>query len=562
MNAEERKKELLTNLTPCVKQMLEISKDLDLCISSTKELGKINTDAALRAIQAFPTLQTDLENALVFYSLESGVGGAALNGFVNFQLKATIHLLVTAIKKAIGTLDLSDLEKQAANFRSHPRTLVDMIKGMSFADPDEIDDATENEITPDEVNLPTLVMILTNYPQKFGNDKMRLGRQVFQLLKQKYKGSVAALRVKREDGETDLKTPFAKINDIKNHINFEELRGYPYFILIKDGRYHWYRNLQFEMKALDVWVRDIVLGMAHVTGVVDESIVTERVRYFWKMKTGQKEHMTNTLLSEGHPRRQNMIEMGETPDIMDPLWFVAVEQDGSVFFMQSLLEFQAQFKKLLHPRNPTKDFTYLFVIPSLAWPGWRVHRRELDTPETITIDTPIQFLRRYLVLNEKGIPFDEFRKFFEGDDEELVELAPDAETFDIDEFGDIGGLEWSGEDVDDSDINLDGMGKEAMALAKAELALAGAHGEEVKRNANRFAGDLSITVKDTYDPMNVPRPAGTRSKIAEPKPRAAPGTQGVQDTLFDYLGDMLEANVLGFDEDEFGESIEDVDLGF
>jgi len=66
-----------------------------------------------------------------------------------------------------------------------------------------------------------------------------------------------------------------------------------------------------------------------------------------------------------------------------------------------------------------------------------------------------------------------------------------------------------------------------------------------------------------------PRPSNTIAKTAKFNV-AAPGTQyaqskcsnlilfrGVQDTLFDYLGEMLENNVLGFELDD---DIEDVDF--
>jgi len=46
----------------------------------------------------------------------------------------------------------------------------------------------ENVIRPEEASLPRFVLIITDYANEFGVDKMREGRRVFQELKIQYNG--------------------------------------------------------------------------------------------------------------------------------------------------------------------------------------------------------------------------------------------------------------------------------------------------------------------------------------------------------------------------------------
>ena len=63
---------------------------------------------------------------------------------------------------------------------------------------------------------------------------------------------------------------------------------------------------------------------------------------------------------------------------------------------------------------------------------------------------------------------------------------------DIDEFGDIGDLKISFDDVDIADVNLDGMSKDAVRLMKSEETLANAHKREVERVAKMKQQELHL----------------------------------------------------------------------
>lgn len=84
-------------------------------------------------------------------------------------------------------------------------------------------------------------------------------------------------------------------------------------------------------------------GMSHITGEVDLSIIPEKVQFFWDFQCdtvsfslsllpnlwrmlflsrhskNQNEHLTRTPLKDGHEAKQNMIDMGEAPE----LWFAS-----------------------------------------------------------------------------------------------------------------------------------------------------------------------------------------------------------------------------------------------
>lgn len=176
------------------------------------------------------------------------------------------------------------------------------------------------------------------------------------------------------------------------------------------------------------------------------------------------------------------------------MWFTTVEQDGTTFFLESVLEFQKKFQKMLHPVDPTREWTYRYIVPwfsenihllhslmgfnSLEWPGWGKYP-ELATKgaKDIKITTNLQYLKAFLVINDELFDYTDFRKFFEGETEEVDLAAPEEvpnfaqlapldykAEHDIDEFGDIGNLEWNG--LDAPDFDLDGMSKEATLLAK------------------------------------------------------------------------------------------------
>jgi len=116
--------------------------------------------------------------------------------------------------------------------------------------------------------------------------------------------------------------------------------------------------------------------------------------------------------------------------------------------------------------------------------------------------------------------------------------------------------------VDTSDINLDNLSKEALALQAAELARVGAFGREVDtivqgmekqeiRAQHRGPGGQPVK------PPGGPRPPSSAQRQpvakkgvpgAKPVPnQGAPGS--VQDQLFDYLDEMLQKNVLADEKD-------------
>jgi len=115
-------------------------------------------------------------------------------------------------------------------------------------------------------------------------------------------------------------------------------------------------------------------------------------------------------------------------------------------------------------------------------------------------------------------------------------------------FGNIGDLTLDGfRDVDDAGISLDALSKEAIALQAGELARVGAYSREVE-------GIISGLEKG--DVKAVHRQGGgavKRDPLPEIETKRAPkkvdankqGTPGsVQDSLFDYLDEMLQKNVL------------------
>jgi hypothetical protein len=296
--------------------------------------------------------------------------------------------------------------------------------------------------------------------------------------------------------------------------------------------------------------------------MIDFTKIPKVVRYFWDIKGPDNEHLARAKLQDGHPLRQNLIDMGSAPETWHPLWFTAVEQDGTTFFLESVLEFQKKFQKMIHPLKPDKEWNYLYIVPSLQWPGWGKYP-ELKTSgcRDAKILTHLQYLRAFIVVSDTFTNYDHFRQFFEGENEETVPLYTKPEH-DLDEFGDIGKLEWDGPDFDTTDINLDGMSKDAVRLGKGEEALAKAHHNEVNRVAQHKMSALNLNDRPAgvpYRERKAGDPLSDAPEKAPLKPKAAPGTQGVQDTMFDYLGEMLEKNVLGFEVEDIGE-IEDFDL--
>jgi len=219
----------------------------------------------------------------------------------------------------------------------------------------------------------------------------------------------------------------------------------------------------------------------------------------------------------------------------------------------SLLLKKKKFRKAINPVT-VKPWNYKYVFPNPDWPGWQklpyLAEKGLNN---VYIETAIAPLKEYVVVDDKNAKSIKF--FFEGEAEPEPE-APKPE-FDIGEFGKIGDIKWDGPDVDDSDINLDSLSKEAVALQKAEQTRAEAYSREVNQTVKGMerldvkAEHRSVTKKDPLSDMKELR------RVPKPQPKqqgagAAPAS--VQDSVFDYLDEMLHKNVLADDGD-----IEDVD---
>ena len=39
----------------------------------------------------------------------------------------------------------------------------------------------------------------------------------------------------------------------------DSLRGYPFFVVIKDEKYYWYRNINFKMEQISSWIEDVLI---------------------------------------------------------------------------------------------------------------------------------------------------------------------------------------------------------------------------------------------------------------------------------------------------------------
>jgi len=246
--------------------------------------------------------------------------------------------------------------------------------------------------------------------------------------------------------------------------------------------------------------------------------------------------------------------MGETPDMWNESWFTAVEEGGMMFHLDSLMEFQKKFRKAINPVT-VKPWNYKFIFANPDWPGWQklpyLAQKGVDD---VHIETAVAPLKEYLVFDDKNAAA--IKVFFDGEPEEPVEQP--KPNFDIGEFGKIGDISWDGPDVDDSDINLDGLSKEARAMQAAEQARVNAYTREVDSNVKTMEKlDIKAEHRKFKEPLGDVRIEANNRKRG-PKQEVQQGTAGsVQDTLFDYLDEMLQKNVLSIEKQ--GGEIEEPD---
>jgi len=202
-----------------------------------------------------------------------------------------------------------------------------------------------------------------------------------------------------------------------------------------------------------------------------------------------------------------------------------------------------------------KPWNYKYIFPNPDWPGWqKLPYLATNGLKDVHIETAIAPIKEYLVVQDKD--HNAIRVFFDGED--AIEKTPVPKPqFDIDkEFGQIGDITWEGPDVDVSDINLDGLSKQALALQAAEAARTGAYSREINVIVDGLEkGDVKAQHRGPGGtPVKLPggpRPAAAAQKqqgkgAPKNKPNA-PGT--VQDGIFDYLDEMLQKNVLAEEKD-------------
>jgi len=234
--------------------------------------------------------------------------------------------------------------------------------------------------------------------------------------------------------------------------------------------------------------------------------------------------------------------MGEAYDMWHECWFSAVEEQGMIFHLDSLMEFQNKFRKSINPVT-AKAWNYKYIMPNPDWPGWqKLPYLSQKGLKDIHIETALAPLKDYVIVDDKNSK--PIRIFFEGETEE--DLKPAAPTYDIKEFGNIGDLSLDGlADVDASGINLDELSKEALALQAGELARVGAYSREVNGIVSGLEkGDIKAQHRPEAarrDPLHDMKDAKRVKKIV-PTNQGAPGS--VQDQIFDYLDEMLQKNVL------------------
>jgi len=222
------------------------------------------------------------------------------------------------------------------------------------------------------------------------------------------------------------------------------------------------------------------------------------------------------------------------------------------------LEFQKQFRKVINPVT-VKPWNYKYIIPNPDWPGWQKLPYLAETGFTnVHIETALAPLTEYVLVNDKDSAT--IKVFFDGEDPEEKRKPVPKPQYDIDkEFGHIGDIKWDGPDVDDSDINLDGISKEGLKLQAAELARVGAYSREVNSIVSGLEkGDVKALHRGPggtpIKPPGGPRPPANQAGKQPAKPgagkQAKPGAPGtVQDGIFDYLDEMLQKNVLADDKD-------------
>jgi hypothetical protein len=193
------------------------------------------------------------------------------------HVSANVQTLVAALQKAINNQGFEDLAKQVAIFKSIPKSLVDMIKQSQLDNNDDeklwLDDSglsyscnffsnwrrlkiffnfsAESTTKPNEKTLPKLVLVITEYENNWGREKMIDGIKTYQKLKETFAGKIlsenfftnnlgkiAFLKLKRKDG-ANLPTKEPEVGAIPVKCDLESLRGFPCFIFIKNGNYYW-----------------------------------------------------------------------------------------------------------------------------------------------------------------------------------------------------------------------------------------------------------------------------------------------------------------------------------
>jgi len=218
-----------------------------------------------------------------------------------------------------------------------------------------------------------------------------------------------------------------------------------------------------------------------------------------------------------------------------------------MFHLDSLMEFQKKFNKAINPIT-VKPWNYKFIFPNPDWPGWQklpyLAQKGLND---VHIETAVAPLKEYVVIDDKNSKA--IRVFFEGETEEPT--VPTKTEYDIKEFGNIGDLSLDGfKDVDDAGISLDALSKDALALQAAELARVGAYSRELDGIVSGLEkGDIKAVHRQgggrgvaRRDPLPEVKDTKRVPKKVDANKQGTPGS--VQDSLFDYLDEMLQKNVL------------------
>jgi len=283
---EVKRDQLIEGLKPMIRELVELVRSFESCLEQSQSMGQLHVESATAAIRLLIPLQTKLMAIVEDTCGDLGEFGVKMTGFVSYRFKASVNSLVESIKKCISGGDLTPFATEMESFRTHPKTLVELIKSSNqiydeLAKRDKLYNDTSDATTkPAEKHLPKLVLVVTESDDYKTKLNMIGGIQTYFDLKEITKG-VSFVKVRRQE-KMFIQTNEKEITEILFKASIDDFPNLPAFVFIYKGTYYWFRNTVFKTQSIYNWMDDIMNELAYITGIIPFNKIPETVKYFWK----------------------------------------------------------------------------------------------------------------------------------------------------------------------------------------------------------------------------------------------------------------------------------------